>query len=117
MKKEWFTKAGGVKEIVGKNRLDLLPFKALWELGNVYTAGAAKYADRNWEKGIPYMTLIGASLRHVFKWVTGENVDPETNTNHLANAAWHLLAIVEFELRGKVGLDDRPLKKGNGDEK
>ena len=39
----------------GKLRYDLLPADALERLVGVYTIGAEKYDDRNWEKGFPWM--------------------------------------------------------------
>ena len=42
----------GTKNDGGKLRYDLIPPRALEALAYVYTIGAAKYSDRNWEKGI-----------------------------------------------------------------
>lgn len=96
----------------GKVRLDLLPLDAIEEVAKVMTFGAGKYGDRNWEKGINYMRLVGAALRHIFAWVGGQDRDEETGLSHMAHAACCILFILAFETRkcGDAGtkLDDRP---------
>ncbi|NIN96678.1 MAG: hypothetical protein GTO49_17255, partial [Anaerolineae bacterium] len=53
----------------GKNKLGLMSAPALWEIGQVYTMGAAKYNDRAWEQGMSYTKTLSAALRHIFKWM------------------------------------------------
>jgi hypothetical protein len=36
----------------GKPRLDLLPFDAILGVGAALEYGAAKYSERNWERGL-----------------------------------------------------------------
>jgi hypothetical protein len=99
---------GAQKEIVGKLRYDLVPVEFEDELAKVYTEGAKKYSDRNWEKGLLFMKHhYAAARRHMAKWVKGVDLDDETNTHHLANAAWHLAAIITLSARGRTDLDDR----------
>ena len=43
----------GVKHDSGKLRMDLVPPEAIKAMADVLTSGAAKYGDRNWEKGWP----------------------------------------------------------------
>ena len=92
----------GVKE----ERYDLLPFDALDEVTRVYAAGARKYADDNWLKGYSWRLSLGALLRHISKFMCGEDFDPETGCHHMAHAAWHCLTILTFYLRD-LGTDDR----------
>lgn len=96
---------GGTKFDAGKNRLDLLPFDALGEVGRVLTFGANKYDDRNWEKGMSWGRCLGAGLRHVFAWARGERKDPETGLNHLAHAICCFLFLLAYDIRG-VGTND-----------
>jgi hypothetical protein len=99
---------GAQKELVGKLRYDLVPVEFEDELAKVYTEGAKKYSDRNWEKGLLFMKHhYAAARRHMAKWVKGIDLDYETNTHHLANAAWHLAAIITLSARGRTDLDDR----------
>ena len=92
----------------GKPRYDLLPPDALEELVMVYTKGAAKYADRNWEKGMSWSRCFGSLMRHSWKFWKGEKLDPETGCHHMAMAAWNALALIAYDMRGK-GTDDRPI--------
>ncbi len=92
----------------GKLRWDLLPWPALASVAEVYTWGATKYADRNWEKGIPWTRMFASGMRHLTAWFMGEANDPESGLPHLAHAVWNFLGILEFTLRCRFDLDDRP---------
>lgn len=96
----------GLRFDAGKNRYDLIPPDALDELAKVYTVGAAKYADRNWERGMSWGRCFGSLMRHSWKFWRGQTVDEETGCHHMALAAWNCLALLTFDFR-KVGTDDR----------
>lgn len=88
----------GKKFDSGKNRLDLLPFKALQKVGNVMTFGAKKYGDSNWRSVQGWeWRYFGAAMRHLFAWKLGEKTDPETGESHLAHAAACILFMLELE--------------------
>ena len=91
-----------------KLRFDLLPADALKELVSIYTYGAKKYADRNWEKGLDWSRPFAALQRHLWAYWGGENIDPESGLPHLAHAAWGCLALLEYA-RIHPGGDDRPI--------
>lgn len=101
---------GGLRYDEGKERVDLLPPDALLELGKVYGAGAKKYAARNWERGLPWSKALGPLMRHLFKWMRGEKIDPEDGQLHIAKVAWNAIALLTYELRG-IGVDDRGVTK------
>ena len=61
-----------------KLRMDLIPVRPLLDLAAVYTMGANKYADRNWEKGMSWSRMIGSMERHWFKFKGGEDFDDES---------------------------------------
>lgn len=103
---------GGVKYDAGKNRWDLLPFRALDEVVKVYTYGAQKYDDHNWRKGMRWGRVIAALFRHTTAWLRGEQVDAESGLHHLAHATFCLLSLLEFDLM-KLGEDDRVYKYGD----
>jgi hypothetical protein len=100
----------GERHNQGKVRYDLLPAKALHELVEVYTFGANKYSDRNWEKGLKYMDTVASILRHLWAFVRGETKDEESGCHHMAHAAFGCLALVEFHFTNK-GEDDRPYER------
>ena len=87
-------------------RFDLVPTEALEALAEHFGRGAQKYADRNWERGYRYGLSSAALMRHAWAWWRGEDLDPETRSNHMISAAWHCLALYTFQRRG-LGTDDR----------
>ena len=91
----------------GKNRVDLLPTRALERVAEVLTAGLSKYPARNWEPGMAWSRCYASALRHLFAWWRGEDRDPETGLSHLAHCACNILFLLEYEER-KRGTDDRP---------
>lgn len=88
-------------------RFDLLPSDALWAVAEHYGKGAAKYEERNWERGYAWSLSYGALQRHLNQFWSGEDIDAELRGPHLAAAAFHVLALLAFSLRG-AGTDDRP---------
>lgn len=94
----------------GKARYDLIPAAALDELVAVYTMGAAKYSDRNWERGMRWGRVFAAVMRHLWAWWRGQDRDGESGLSHLAHAAWGCFALIEYG-RTHPELDDRPGKE------
>ena len=95
-----------VKNDLGKLRYDLIPAVPLEKLAEVYTIGAKKYSERNWEKGFKYGRIFGAMMRHAWAWWRGERNDPADGQHHLASVAWCAFALIEFETTHSE-LDDR----------
>lgn len=89
-----------------KMRFDLLPIEALIELTRVYQMGALKYDDDNWRKGMPWRKVYRPIFSHLFKWLSGQTIDPETGCHHLAMVAWNALTLLVYDIR-KLGTDDR----------
>ena len=101
----------------GKLRYDLIPVVPLRRLAEVFTIGAQKYGDRNWEKGLVFGRVSAALDRHHQAWKGGENLDPDNGQHHLASVAWCALVLMELEDTWPE-LDDRPdgrnLSRGSG---
>lgn len=87
----------------GKGRYDLISPFAIKRLARWYELGAAKYADRNWEKGIPFSRCVDSAKRHLDKYIMGM-----TDEDHLAAAAWNIFALLHYEELGMTDLDDMP---------
>lgn len=103
--------AGGVKFDGGKARWDLMPSRPMDELARVFTIGAIKYGERNWEKGIKWGKIFAAMMRHAWAWWGGEIYDPVDGQHHLASVAWGALVLMEYE-QTHAALDDRaPFKR------
>jgi hypothetical protein len=92
----------------GKLRFDLIPPEAVEGLAGIYTMGAKKYADRNWEKGLKLMACFASLMRHAWKWAGGEDLDQESGMHHMDHVAWNAVAISTFFKRNRSDLDDRP---------
>lgn len=71
----------------GKGRFDLIPPTALRALARVFEEGSVKYADRNWESGMPLCNYIDSAMRHIADHMEGKRDEP-----HIAQAAWNLVA-------------------------
>lgn len=80
-----------------KPRWDLLPLDLIAKVVDVYTAGAKKYGDNNWQ-GLDngYARYKAALFRHILAYESGEAIDKETGCEHLAQAAWNALAMLYF---------------------
>ena len=84
---------GAVRDMQeGKGRCDLLPACAILRKAKHFEAGAIKYGDRNWERGIPINSFIDSALRHLFKYLDGQ-----TDEDHLCAASWNLDAAMWTE--------------------
>ncbi len=89
-----------------KLRYDLIPPGALEELARVYTIGAKKYGDYNWEGGMCWGRVVAALYRHLEAWRQGRVVDPEDGQHPLASVAWCAFTLMEYQRR-RLGFDDR----------
>ncbi len=84
---------GAVRDMAeGKGRFDLIPPLALKRLAKHYEAGAIKYGDRNWEKGIPNDSFIDSALRHINEYQLGDRSE-----DHLAAAVFNVFGLIHFE--------------------
>jgi hypothetical protein len=98
--------AGVMKGDGGKPRTDLLPPVPLLRIAEVLGYGARKYAPHNWRKGADWGRIYAALVRHLFAWLDGEDLDPETGMSHLAHAGCEMLFLLEITEKG-IGTDDR----------
>lgn len=95
-----------VKYDAGKAPLSFLHPAALTEIAKVMEFGAKKYARNNWLKGMGWLRVTDACLRHVFAWAWGEDKDPESDLSHLAHAGCCIMFLLTYE-REHRGTDDR----------
>ena len=91
-----------------KGRFDLLSPVAQMRLARWTQRGAEKYADRNWEKGMPFSVFIDSAMRHINAYLAIKLAarqgkadlpyDPlDRGEDHLAAAAWNLCALMQME--------------------
>lgn len=101
-------KGRGVRYSEDKLPFRLIPWDSMVEVAKVYLHGCAKYAPRNWEKGLSFEQTFDSLQRHAIFWYLGEDRDPDSGLMHMGQVAWNALALLMFQLRGRKDLDDRP---------
>jgi hypothetical protein len=82
----------------GKDRWDLLPWRATKEVVKVLTHGSIKYGDENWKLAQvdeARKRYVAAAMRHISAYMGGEKVDSESGIAHLAHAICCLMFILE----------------------
>ena len=98
--------SGAVRDMAeGKGRCDLLPACAVLRLARHFENGAKKYTDRNWEKGIPIHSFIDSAIRHLMKYLDGQD-----DEDHLCAAAWNCMCAMWTEEK-KPELQDMPTRR------
>lgn len=114
--------SGAVRDMQeGKGRCDLLPACAILRIARHFEAGAKKYDDRNWEKGIPVGSFIDSAIRHLMKYLDGQ-----TDEDHLCAAGWNVLCalwteekrpdLVNIPTRPEYAAERRTEAQGGGTE-
>ena len=96
----------GLKYDTDKPPVDLLETAYLEEVAKVLAFGAEKYERHNWRRGISVTRNLAAALRHVFRVLRGEDIDPESGLHHLAHAGCCLM-FAWWTLAEKPEFDDR----------
>ena len=86
----------GLRFNQGKLRHDLLPLNAIKEISSILTKGAVKYAERNWERGMSWSSVISSLKRHLESFELGEDFDKETSCLHIAHVACNAMFLSEF---------------------
>lgn len=85
--------SGAVRDMKrGVGRMDLLPACAVIRLSKHFEAGAVKYEERNWEKGIPIHSFIDSAIRHLMKYLDGQD-----DEDHLCAATWNCMCAMWTE--------------------
>lgn len=94
----------GHKQDEGKTRYDLVPPEAEELIARVFTFGANKYGDREWENGkVVVDRWYAATRRHLNAVRDGEYTDPESGLPHLAHAATGIIMWLTLVERNRGG--------------
>lgn len=101
----------------GKGKPSLVPNFVVWLVSRIYEDGAAKYAARNWEKGMPLSVYLDSAERHIAKLKCGMRDEP-----HATQAIWNLIGYVFTATLIKLGhrpasLNDMPAQLAPLNEK
>lgn len=85
-----------------------LPFAVIAELAVAHGEGALKYGRHNWREGeVVVSTYYAAALRHIFSFIEGEDIDPESGLSHVTKAIASLCVLRDAQING-CAEDDRP---------
>lgn len=91
---------GAVRDTAeGKTRPELITPFGLHRLAEWYRLGAIKYADRNWEAGMPYSRVTASIFRHLISWMMRDKTE-----DHLAAIAWNAFALMHYETMLERGM-------------
>lgn len=86
-----------MKSDSGKNMLSLIDPQFVVLLGQILTFGANKYAPNNWQLCEDTSRYKDALLRHLYAYLGGEQLDPESGMSHLGHAAFGLMCLNYFD--------------------
>lgn len=99
------------RDHTGKPQLDLLefPYEVQCELVKPLEDGAKKYGYDNWQSGFDTKILLGCLKRHLAKWNSGEDIDPDSESGcmHLASVAVNAIFLMHSMLKDPERFDHR----------
>lgn len=96
----------GVRFDNGKAPMHLVPWEMVLFLAKIYQMGAAKYAPRNWEKGMAWSRVFNSLMRHSIAFWIGEDNDPESKLHHMLHVIWNATTLFMYSI-WYPKLDDR----------
>lgn len=80
-------------------------YTMILEVAKHFEAGAAKYGEWNWQKGIPTHCYIDSAVRHYLKFLRGDKDEP-----HDRAFVWNILCCI-WTCKHKPELNDYPRKE------
>lgn len=91
----------------GKPELSQLDPRFLIALSDLMTKSAKKYGRYNWALGQEYHTPFDSCMRHMLKFMNGENDDDESGMSHLLHAAANIMILWTSVQKNLDHLDTR----------
>lgn len=110
------TKETNPKDLLGIKKVPFSVISApvLAELGLAMFEGARKYGRHNYRiAGVRGSVYYDACLRHLMAWWEGEDIDSDSELNHITKAIACLVVLRDGMLLGNW-VDDRPPKSKKG---
>ena len=91
-----------------RRRLGYLPTQVVWMVGMGMEEGARKYGRHNYRvAGVRSSIYFDATNRHIDRWLLGEDIDPDSDLNHVVKAICSIAVVADACINGKLN-DDRP---------
>ena len=104
------TKETNPKDACGTKKVQMstVPAEVLLEVAVALTEGARKYGRHNYrEIGVRGSVYYDATLRHLFSWWEGEDIDSDSDLSHITKAITSLIVLRDAMINEKW-TDDRP---------
>lgn len=96
-----------IKKDDNKYDPSMLTLEMVELVSRVRMFGAKKYARNNFKiTGFKYTRSCAAALRHIFAFLNGEDLDPESGLSHIGHAICSLEHLV-YDLKNHTENDDR----------
>jgi hypothetical protein len=112
------TQPADPKKLWGEKKLNVgaVPPTAILAMARGLGEGVDKYGAFNWRSdlGVETLTYYKGTLRHLFAWLDGEDVDPDSKTGktHLEGAISSLAILIDA-IESGYAIDNRPRKGGS----
>lgn len=87
---------GGLRYNSGKAEIHQVPTSNIFAIAKTLQYGAQKYAKGNFRKGMAWTTVYDCAMRHMMKWLDGEQVDEESGLPHLYHAITNIGFLIEY---------------------
>lgn len=87
-----------MKHDTEKAEIHLVPTTSIIEAAKVFKFGAKKYGVNNWRKDIhdyKYSRHYNSIQRHLLAFISGEDIDPESNLPHLSHALTQMMILIQ----------------------
>ena len=93
---------------VKKAPMSTVPCAVIMEIGLAMLEGALKYRRHNYRAiGVRASVYYDACMRHIMAWWEGEDLDPDSELNHITKALASLTVLRDAMINNKW-VDDRP---------
>jgi hypothetical protein len=95
-----------------KLHVELVPVQGILSDARAIDFGAKKYSAWGWYDSaradqFAWSVSYGALLRHLYAWIGGEELDPESGLSHLDHVGANVKFLQTF-IAEDIGVDDRP---------
>jgi len=82
------------------------------EVGVAMLEGAAKYGRHNYRAvGVRASVYYDATIRHLFSWWEGEDIDPDSGMSHITKAITSLVVLRDAMIQNMMTDDRAPISR------